>query len=385
LIRAGLQRFCLFVGAFAIAVGVAEVGARWLLPAPPIVHVAVDPDRESRLGGPGDSVVLDEKATLYVMTDAGLRLRPNSTVHVESHALNQRDVDIRTNSLGYRGPELGRKVDTRVLFLGDSITFGDWLPEEETFVRRVETLSRATGLPLETVNAGAGGISLANELAILLETGLSIDPDIVVVGFYLNDTARSRGIRPIDPPSWLAWSSLVQHVLDAYAMALPEKSPDDMTREEKRGLKERPAWLRQIRAEFPSGEGDPLESEAAFNRIIQKRIPDWGSAWSRKAWVGLESVFQELRRQAEQHRFQLLIVAFPVRMQVEADFVHDHPQRWLKQIADDLDVPMLDLLPLLRELHRQTDEPIFHDHCHHTVFGNERIADWVHGFVQAHR
>lgn len=94
----------------------------------------------------------------------------------------------------YRNREISSKTKPRVLFLGDSITFGDYLPEEETFVRRVETLSVNGARPLETVNAGIGAIGLQNALSILMEMGIGIDPDVVVIGFYLNDFRPPPGI-----------------------------------------------------------------------------------------------------------------------------------------------------------------------------------------------
>jgi lysophospholipase L1-like esterase len=60
-------------------------------------------------------------------------------------------------------------------------------------------------------------------------------------------------------------------------------------------------------------------------------------------------------------------------------------------VADDLDVPMLDLLPLLRtasqawvEGRRKKSERLFYDWCHHTPRGNQLIAEWVHEFLQEH-
>jgi hypothetical protein len=363
-----------------------ELGARWLLPPPAVVHVAVDPQRDERLANASPAVV-DSKDTLYIETEAGMRLRPNATARIESHALSQRDVVIRTNSLGYRGPEPGEpgRSGARVLFLGDSITFGDWLPEEETFVGRVEALSREGARPLETINAGIGGIGLANELAILEETGLSLRPDAVVVGFYLNDTAPSRGVRRIVPPRWLEWSVAVRHGLQRWAVSMPATREGAAAPKQARSQRTRVRWLQEIRRDFPAvgeEEGDPLESETAFNGLIHKRVSDWGSAWSRDAWVRIEALFQELQRLSVQHDFRLLVVAFPVRAQVEARFVYDHPQQWLRAITDDLGVPLLDLLPRLRALHRESGAEIFHDHCHHTSLGNAKIADWVHEFVQ---
>jgi len=359
-----------------VAFGVAELGARWLLPAPPVATVRTE---DARLDA--DAFVAADKQGLYVETEAGFRLRPSTTVEIESHPLNQRDVTIRTNSLGYRGPEIGPKQRTRVLFLGDSITFADWLPEEETFVRRIEALSEREGPPLETINAGAGGVGIAYELAILLETGLATRPDVVVVDFFLNDTGASQGVRPIAPPDWLAWSALLRHALHVVAVSLPRDEPEQASDGERRP-REGQAWLREIERDFPGGDGDPLHGEAAFNRVIQKRVSDWGSAWSRQAWVRIEAAFRELRRLSDEHGFRLLVVAFPVRMQVAADFVRDEPQQWLRDLTDELGIPMLDLLPKFRELHRESDELIFLDHCHHTSPGQEKIAEWIHAFLR---
>ena len=99
--------------------------------------------------------------------------------------------------------------------------------------------------------------------------------------------------------------------------------------------------------------------------------------------------FVELRRQADLNGFQLLFVAFPVEHQVSAPFVYDYPQQRLAQVADELDVPMLDLLPLLRAEHQDWVEDgrneagrLFYDWCHHRPHGNRLIAGWVHDFLQ---
>ena len=100
----------------------------------------------------------------------------------------------KTNSLGYRNREIGPKEGERILFLGDSITLGLAVNEPYTYVRQVETLARADGLSWETINAGVDGLGTNGELAVLSETGLSVSPDVVVLGFYHNDFLESPGI-----------------------------------------------------------------------------------------------------------------------------------------------------------------------------------------------
>jgi len=82
------------------------------------------------------------------------------------------------------------------------------VPEEETFVRRIEELSRSAGEPIETINSAVPGIGLESELAILLETGVETEPDVVVLCFYLNDALPSPGVRILPVPRVLEWSRL---------------------------------------------------------------------------------------------------------------------------------------------------------------------------------
>ena len=63
------------------------------------------------------------------------------------------------------------------MFLGDSITFGQGVNEEWTFVRLLENLARAQGENWETVNGAVEGLGTNGELAVLNETGLALKPD----------------------------------------------------------------------------------------------------------------------------------------------------------------------------------------------------------------
>ncbi len=130
---------------------------------------------------------------------------------------------------------------------------------------------------------------------------------------------------------------------------------------------------------------------SGLNYAIKRQIGDWGSAWSDGAWEYMRPYFVELRRQADLNGFRLLFVAFPVQNQVAAPFIYDYPQRRFEEVADELDVPMLDLLPLLRAEHqgwvqgrRKKDGRLFYDWCHHTPRGNQLIAGWIHEFLQEH-
>ena len=99
--------------------------------------------------------------------------------------------EVRTNALGFRAPEIPpRQPDTwRVLVLGDSLTWGAGLAEEQRYTERMAALlATSTARRVEVVNFGLSGLPTTRERDLLREHGAAVAPDCVVVGFCLNDT-----------------------------------------------------------------------------------------------------------------------------------------------------------------------------------------------------
>src|SRR5262245_7260176 len=100
--------------------------------------------------------------------------------------------EVHINALGLRGPEIARTPPpgrTRILALGDSMTFGFYLEESETWPARLEVLLRSEGRDVEVLNAGVGGWTISSETRFLEERGLALAPAHVLVGFCANDIA----------------------------------------------------------------------------------------------------------------------------------------------------------------------------------------------------
>lgn len=348
---------------------VAEGLARVILPELQHVRVRiqgynplVSVPRHSVANHPGQS-------SIYVHTPTGGRLRPNTHVTIENHLLSGRKVEISTNSLGYRNREIGQKRGIRILFLGDSITFGDYLPEADTFVRLVQERARSDGHAWETINAGVGAIGLENELAILKETGISIEPDVVVVCWYLNDFHESPGVRIRPLPYPLDGSRLASHTWWTYNRVKASVSRRSGTI----------AGRSDFEAELASRHRGHEGLRQFYDQVLAA-FHDWGGAWSPHIWPHMSSWFEQMKRLADENGFQLRVVAFPVRAQVEAAFVEDDPQRRLTELTGALGVPFLDLLPALREAHASS-RPLFYDHCHQTPEGSRVVARSIYDFL----
>jgi hypothetical protein len=125
-----------------------------------------------------------------------------------------------------------------------------------------------------------------------------------------------------------------------------------------------------------------------FQDEVIRHFEDWGGAFSPHVWGKLEGLFAEFARLAREHRFKFVIVAFPVRHQVESPHPFDYPQQRLKEISRRLEVLLLDLLPLLRAEYEKTGAtgpPIFFDQCHLTPRGSEIVAPMIYAFLKHER
>lgn len=129
-----------------------------------------------------------------------MRVRANpargwAMVPSEEHCTYQQRV--RVNALGLRGAELEEKRagETRILFLGDSLTYGQGVADDETVPVALERAlrARAPERAWSVVNAGNRAYGTAQELGLLDELGARIQPDVVLLGWYWNDVSE----RPI--------------------------------------------------------------------------------------------------------------------------------------------------------------------------------------------
>ncbi len=101
-------------------------------------------------------------------------------------------VSYRINEHGFRGGPLSvdKQAGTfRVVCLGDSITFGEGVREEDTYPARLEKLLAASmpGRAVQVVNAGVQGYGTREEVALYFARCTKLKPDVVTLGFFLND------------------------------------------------------------------------------------------------------------------------------------------------------------------------------------------------------
>lgn len=110
------------------------------------------------------------------------------------------DDSFRTNSLGYRSPPPEKSVGTfRVLFVGDSWTYGMGVREDETFAQRFAALaneSSGSAMPIESWTLALPGYNTLAEVAALGFFYERLEPDVVVICPTPNDNHSLSAVLP---------------------------------------------------------------------------------------------------------------------------------------------------------------------------------------------
>jgi lysophospholipase L1-like esterase len=219
-------------------------------------------------------------------------------------------VSFDTNSKGLRDREFayGRRPGTlRILMLGDSLVVGWGVPNEQTFVKRVERLYRNNGVDAEVINAGVGNYNTIQEVEYFTTEGYEYQPDIVVLNFFVNDAEPV----PVDRPPSLFGRLCYSCVFIAGRF--------DMLRREALGGKD---W-----ADYYLG------------------LYDGGKA---QGWFDAKAALHRLAERCRSHDIKLLVASLPdlhqlqpYRLQSITDLVH--------RAADEDQVAFADMLPYLRD------------------------------------
>lgn len=164
------------------------------------------------LRGEGEAAFSPEESP-YRFPDPllGWSLRPSYRMPPDVRGKSRQIQDLVTNRLGLRGPEVSPVKEegvTRILCLGDSVTFGfgEGIREVDPFPRRLESWLEATfpGRAFEVLNAGVPGYTAVQGAIRYGEELAGLEADVVTVGFGVNefDVAPAPDRVVLHRPAW---------------------------------------------------------------------------------------------------------------------------------------------------------------------------------------
>jgi len=267
-------------------------------------------------------------------------------------------VPFRINSLGFRGPEIAwakPEGTFRVLVLGDSIIMGSGLSEQDTLpaLLQKELADRFPGRRFEVMNAGVSGYGLPEEYTVLKEDGLRLDPDLVVIGFCLNDVPGANFADLINPRRDLALPGK-QFLLDRLALA-----------------------------RFFQERYNRIGLKNDFLGLADRLTAKPGSSVDRRVQAGWQAYRQELEPLlglCREHQIPFLFVAFPHRTQFEDRRQEFRPQHELARLAREMHFALLDPAPDFRPVLDQVY--VFGDPVHPSGLGHRLIARRIVDYIQ---
>jgi lysophospholipase L1-like esterase len=112
--------------------------------------------------------------------------------HVPNASAVLQSVTIRTNEWGLRGPPvLALRPDARrILFLGDSITLGWGVREEDTLTGRLQKMFTDAGQKVEILNGGVGNYNSERFVELFFTHLEQLHPTDIVVHYFLRDAEQ---------------------------------------------------------------------------------------------------------------------------------------------------------------------------------------------------
>lgn len=311
--------------AAAILAGEALLALAGVAPDPPLYPGDVTPARE----GTRDPWI-------------GWKLPPQAALRETTEDYT---VTYRSNRQGFRSRrdfevEAGVR---RIVFLGDSFTFGSGVEEDQTFAALLEARLTDT----RCFNLGIGGFGVDQMWQTLVHYGRALEPDLVILAFIRNDLDRS---------------------LKAYRLA--------------------PGWIEKPTYRLIGDRLEPLTRSnlppAAWRWIEQhsRLVELWRRAERSLALhypVGYEwrlnrALFAAVRDECRRAGVPLVVVHIPVNRR--------SPAPVLEGEFAALGIPFLDLTPLLPP----DADRLYYPHDHHfNAAGHRFAADAIYRFLQDHR
>ncbi|MDD4899087.1 MAG: GDSL-type esterase/lipase family protein [Candidatus Omnitrophica bacterium] len=265
----------------------------------------------------------------------------------------------------------------RIACVGDSITEGVGVANADTYPKLLEKYLNSMGSQkkFEVINAGVSDYSLPQEYFYIKHKIVNFHPDIVILGYYLNDGrnfARPKNFYGGGVLKFLLERSAFVKWLNLYVTKVAIKV------QYKQWEKGRERWMEVYR------DANWKNDTQALKNLMQAADRDWGSAWIASGQTITRAYIQDLHSLARARNFKLVVLCFPLTVQLYAQKPGDidlyYPQKFMQGLCKEYKIPYLDLVGSLK---KHQNEKIYYDHCHFAERGREIVAEDIQNFLIA--
>jgi lysophospholipase L1-like esterase len=285
------------------------------------------------------------------------------------------------NSLGFRGRDvvvpkpIGR---FRVVVIGDSVTMGWGVGDDETFSSQLEQLlrKRFPDRDLDVVNTGVGGYDTRQEVTLLKRNVSRLQPDLVLVGFYSNDVPDVLDDTQISAPGGTRIAANNPESGQVLRMNPPSSSWLNRQLRRSRVVYTLGRLLTRL-----AGKGEWGMSRFSMELDMLKGAE---SAELDRAWGTVQTQFSDLHAMATVDGFSVGIVVLPCKEQVLGQYPNARYQSRVRTIAQPLGFFVIDPLQSLASDTRKGTLFIPYDRNHPSAAGHRIIAETIFHYLDAH-
>ena len=257
-------------------------------------------------------------------------------------------VEVTTNGLALREGERAQKKPPgtyRIVALGDSITMGWGVAQDMTYPAQLERRLNARppkgfpeGLRYEVLNLGIGNYNTVQEVMRLKNLGLTLDPDLIILGYFINDA------EPTPRPSS---GFLIEHSY-LYAFAAS-----------------------RIRMFKPS-TGTYLDY---YKELYDDNAPGWKAT---------QAALGDLAAISREHSIPAIVFIIPELHDLGDSYPFAAVHRRLEQVGTAAGLPVVDLFPALKGRKPESALWVHPLDAHHNAEAQGLMAEYMNGALETY-
>lgn len=231
----------------------------------------------------------------------------------------QKKTTYEINELGFRGPAYSKKKTDevyRIIAVGDSFTYGAAAPYEATYTHQLEALlndRNATEFKYEVLNLGYPGYDPTQEMEILIKSGFDLEPDLVIIGYNLNDISDITPTAEQNENAFLMFLIRRSHLFRMSYFTIRR-------------------WLN------PSYAGIIGRSDN-INEMYQEDNPNW---------IKCQKIIKQMVQLIKDHNAEIIIIILPHIRPFGDKYPFQPAVYKVESFCKENNIPVVNILPLLK-------------------------------------
>jgi hypothetical protein len=230
---------------------------------------------------------------------------------------------------------------------------------------------------VQVVNAGVAGYNTRQELILLESEGWSLDPDLIVVGFYWNDLVGNETplpdieTTPKVHPDGLTWERgqrAQDHLIPAFIRDRLRQSV--LLYQVTTRVKQLLSILRG-------------ENEGEYSRV-QRALLDGDDETLAPYWESTSARLLAIAETAREHGVPVVLLVFPMENEIKHRFPDMHMSQTLQAIWAPTGMPFVDVGPAYRRALESGENPFLPYDLHPNRSGMRIAAEHVLSAVEQH-